>query len=363
LGYPDCGTVFKLTPSPSGGYTESVIWNFQPGQGAAPVSVILDAAGNLYGLTQNTNEVDNTPGGTVFKLTPGPSGYTFTLLHAFTGGSDGAYPASTLGLDKGGDVYGTTELGGSGNCVVFGYPSGCGTAFELKPSGSTYIYQQTHVYQGGTDGAFPNGPVLIQPGGYILTTTAGTFGSTGTETAGTISELFHTSQGFFNITLYAFGSPHRGLGFPYGGVIEDSHLNLFGTAIDGGTGQGGVFKLSLVKGAYRQSVLYAFKANARRGAYPSSGVIEDSAGNLYGTTPIDHNEHFNGGTVFELSPIQGKKYAFTELNVFSNIATGDSPASGVTMGSDGALYGTTFAGGPDNGDSHSGNGVVYKITL
>src|ERR1700722_7193768 len=83
LGYPDCGTVFKLTPSPSGGYTESVIWNFQPGQGAAPVSVILDASGNLYGVTQNTNEVDNTPGGTVFKLTPGPSGYTFTLLHAF----------------------------------------------------------------------------------------------------------------------------------------------------------------------------------------------------------------------------------------------------------------------------------------
>jgi hypothetical protein len=366
-GFPDCGTVFKLAPAPSGGYTESVIWNFQPGQGVAPVSVILDASGNLYGVTQNTNEVDNTPGGTVFKLSPGPSGYTFTLLHAFTGGSDGAYPASTLGLDKGGDIYGTTELGGSGNCVVFGYPSGCGTAFELKPSGSTYIYQQTHAYQGGTDGAFPTGPVLVQPGGIILATTAGTFGSTGSDSGGTISALYHSGQGFFNITLYVFGSQPHGLGMPMGGVIEDSHLNLFGTAIAGGSGPGqhagGVFELSMVHNRYtKQRVLYSFNYNARRGAYPSTGVVADSAGNLYGATPIDHNSHYSGGTVFELSPTTGNKYVFTELNNFSNPLVGDDPVS-VTLGSDGALYGTTFAGGPDNGDSHSGNGVVFKITL
>jgi hypothetical protein len=368
FGYQDCGTVFKLTPSPSGGYTESVIWNFQPGQGVVPVSVILDASGNLYGVTQNTTAADNTPGGTVFKLTPGPSGYTFTLLHAFTGGSDGAWPAGTLGLDKGGDIYGTTELGGTGNCAVFDYPPGCGTAFELKPSGSTYIYQQTHVYQGGTDGAFPTGPVLVQPGGTILATTAGTFGSTPSYTGGTVSELVHTGQGFFNLSLYVFGSQPHGLGMPTGGVIEDSHFNLFGTAIAGGTGPGehagGVFELSMVNNRYtKQRVLYSFKYNARRGAYPGTGVILDGAGNLYGTTPIDHNGHYNGGTVFELSPTQGKKYAFTELNAFSNPVTGDSPAAGVTMGSDGALYGTTFAGGPYFSNSYSGYGVVYKITL
>ena len=70
-----CGTVFKLTPLPSGGYAESVIWNFQPGQGVVPVSVILDASGNLYGVAQFTNSDDYSPaGGTVFKLSPGPSG-------------------------------------------------------------------------------------------------------------------------------------------------------------------------------------------------------------------------------------------------------------------------------------------------
>ena len=68
--------MFEVTLSPSGGYAESVIWNFQPGQGVASVSVVLDASGNLYGVTQNTNAVNNTAGGAVFKLSPGPSGYT-----------------------------------------------------------------------------------------------------------------------------------------------------------------------------------------------------------------------------------------------------------------------------------------------
>jgi len=142
----------------------------------------------------------------------------------------------------------------------------------------------------------------------------------------------------------------------------DSHQNLYGAALLGGSGGGGgVFKLSLVKRAYKQTVLYSFKASARNGAYPY-GVIEDSAGNLYGTTPIDHDgRFFNGGTVFELSPTQGNKYAFTELHDFSSGITGYSPA-GVTMGADGALYGTTYMGGPYFG-SNSGYGVAFKITL
>lgn len=362
-GYPGCGTVFKLSPSPSGGYTESVIWNFQPGQGVQPISVIVDAAGNLYGVTQSTGT--GAPGGTVFKLSPGPSGYSYTQLHAFTGGSDGAFPAGGLGFDKSGDLYGTTEFGGTGNCQIFEYPTGCGTAFELKVSGSTYTYSQIHVYQGGTDGAFPTGPVLVQPGGIILVTTAGVIGGTGTDTAGTISQLVLLNGTFYNLTLYAFGYPHRGVVYPMGGVIEDSHQNLFGTATGGGLGRtpaGGVYKLSLVKGIYTQSVLYSFKVSARNGAYPSAGVIEDAAGNLYGTTPIDHNEYFNGGTVFELSPTQNKKYAFSELNAFTSGATGLDP-QGVMMGHDGALYGTTFMGGPAYSNSYSGYGVVFRVTL
>ena len=194
-----CGTVFKLTPLPSGGYAESVIWNFQPGQGVVPVSVILDASGNLYGVAQFTNSDDYSPaGGTVFKLSPGPSGYTFTLLHAFTGGSDGAWPAGTLGLDKVGNIYGTTEFGGSSSCQNSPHPYGCGTAFELKVSGSTYIYQQIHAYQGGTDGAFPTGPVLVQPDDTVLATTSGSYlDNEGSGSAGTVSELYPSNEGGF----------------------------------------------------------------------------------------------------------------------------------------------------------------------
>jgi hypothetical protein len=367
LGFPSCGTVFKLTPSPSGGYTESVIWSFQPGQGAVPVSVVPDASGSLYGVARNTNADDYTPGGTVFKLTPGPSGYAFTLLHVFTGGFDGAWPAGALGLDKFGNIFGTTAFGGYSSCQNTPYPAGCGTAFELKIAGSTYTYQQIHSYQGGSDGAFPTGPVLVQPGDTILATTAGGYMGSSTEGSGTISRLVPSQGEFFNVTLYAFGSRPHGVLAPMGGVVEDLHGNLFGAGIGGGIGHGrsagAVFELSLVNGRYqRQSVLHTFKFNARNGASPSAGVIVDGSGNIYGTTPIDDDEHFSGGTVFELSPTQGKKYAFTELHVFSNPLTGYSPAA-VTLGPDGALYGTTFLGGPDYSDGHGGNGVVFKITL
>lgn len=288
-------------------------------------------------------------------------------MHAFTGGSDGAWPAGTLGLDKVGNIYGTTAFGGSSSCQNSPHPNGCGTAFELKVSGSTYIYQQIHAYQGGTDGAFPTGPVLVQPDDTVLATTSGSYlDNEGSGSAGTVSELYPSNEGgFFNVTLFTFGDAHNlhlDLSSPLGGVIEDSRHDLFGTAAGGGTGHAGrVFQLSMVNGTYRESVLYSFKVRARYGAYPIAGVIQDAAGNLYGTTPIDHNEYFNGGTVFELSPTQSKKYAFTELNVFSNSTTGYSPA-GVTMGYDGALYGTTLQGGA-YGAHNGGNGVVFKITL
>jgi uncharacterized repeat protein (TIGR03803 family) len=124
------GTVFRMTPS-GGNWTLDTLYSFTgPGNGRFVVgplgSLIMDSAGSLYGTTfaDGANKY-----GAVFKLTPSNGGWTFTSLHDFTGGSDGAYPYSNLVFDASGNIYGTASQGGtSANCV-----GGCGVVFEITP--------------------------------------------------------------------------------------------------------------------------------------------------------------------------------------------------------------------------------------
>jgi uncharacterized repeat protein (TIGR03803 family) len=81
----------------------------------------MDAAGNLYGTTYGDGEYGL---GAVFKLTPSSDGWIYTSLHDFTGGSDGALPASTITFDSSGNLYGTTGIDGSGYC---------GTVWQITP--------------------------------------------------------------------------------------------------------------------------------------------------------------------------------------------------------------------------------------
>jgi len=124
------GTVFELSPSGGG-------WNFQtlfnltgPGSGrTGPFArLLMGVAGNLYGTTY----ADGAYGkGSVFKLTPGNSGWTFTSLYDFTGGSDGANPIDGLVMDVNGNLYGTTWQGGSTASSCYNYQ--CGVVFEITP--------------------------------------------------------------------------------------------------------------------------------------------------------------------------------------------------------------------------------------
>ena len=121
------GTVFELTPSNGmGPWTFTLVYTFSGPDGAAPSnSLVMDAAGNLYGTASNGGAYG---GGSVFKLTPGGSGWTFSSLHDFTGGSDGRYPYSNVIFDAAGNLYGTASSGGSQNCY-----QGCGTVWEITP--------------------------------------------------------------------------------------------------------------------------------------------------------------------------------------------------------------------------------------
>jgi uncharacterized repeat protein (TIGR03803 family) len=119
-GASGAGTVFELTPNPDGSWTETVLYSFKSNNdGSYPhAGVIFDQAGNLYGTTINGGV---TNGGVVFKLTPNPDGsWTETVLYSFsTGGDDGTWPAGNLIFDQAGNLYGTTNYGGSGDGVVF----------------------------------------------------------------------------------------------------------------------------------------------------------------------------------------------------------------------------------------------------
>lgn len=129
-----CGVVFALTPGTKGGWTEKILRSFYREKGSS--GVILDAAGNLYGVTWYGGRYNTSvcsPGcGTAFKLTPGENGiWTPTSLHSFGKGKDGNEPLGTLIFDGSGNLYGVTFEGGknSENCLA----GGCGTVFEITP--------------------------------------------------------------------------------------------------------------------------------------------------------------------------------------------------------------------------------------
>lgn len=147
-GYTDgCGTVFKLSPSEPG-WTEKVLYAFQGGaDGIAPVGgLVMSKSGALLGTTLGGG---SNKRGIVFELTPSGSTYSETVIHTFPQGSDdGIYPTNGLVSDISGNLYGTTSSGG--------LTCGCGTVFKLTPKGSTYSYSVIYRFRGGTDGAQPS---------------------------------------------------------------------------------------------------------------------------------------------------------------------------------------------------------------
>jgi hypothetical protein len=121
-----CGVVFRLTPTSNGGWKETVLHTFTGGRdGAGPVYLTLDAAGNLYGTTRDGGLTNCQYCGVAFELTPTSNGeWKETVLHSFTGGKDGGSPASGLILDGKGNLYGAAYDGGA---------DGWGVVFELTP--------------------------------------------------------------------------------------------------------------------------------------------------------------------------------------------------------------------------------------
>lgn len=131
------------------------------GDGGNPSGLAVDALGNLYGTTLNGGDRHcNTYGcGTVFKLTHSSSGWTRSLLHAFAGGSDGAFTSAGPTLDSRGNIFGATENGGT---------AGTGVLFELSFSGGVWDETILHTFTNGTDGGYPFSGVVLDGSGNIF---------------------------------------------------------------------------------------------------------------------------------------------------------------------------------------------------
>jgi uncharacterized repeat protein (TIGR03803 family) len=320
------GTVYMLSTSGQ----ESVLYSFTGGaDGAVPYAgVIHDAANNLYGTTI----AGGTFGfGTVFELNPATK--RETVLHSFAGGNDGATPLAGLLMDSSGNLYGTTFAGGSSNVgTVYG--------LNIKTGQETILYS----FRGDPDGAEPvYGNLIMDSSGNLYGTTQGG----GSSNKGTVWKL---SANGIETVLHSFSGGADGGGNDVGGADQslamDAFGNLYGTTERGGVGSGVVFRVNVK--TETEIVLYTFKVPSD-GEIPTSGLVRDAKGNLYGTSQVGGDSNSNG-TVFK---VRGKTE--TVLHRF-NGGDGQEPFRSPLLLDGGTLYGVTYLGGS------GANGTVWKLT-
>ncbi len=385
-GTHGAGTVFELEHHSNGTWTQTILYNFtEGGYGPFNAGLILDSKGDLYGAYSGGGAYRC---GFVYKLSRANSGWTFSVLHNFrfdgTTYFDGSYPFGGVIRDRKGNLYGTTQQGGTGPCYdPFARaatapprqipPDGCGTVFELSPSSNGKWREKVlYSFQGEADGGNPYADLTLNASGDLFGTAAGggdlqecttDFGGG----CGVVFELTRVGGGAWTESaLYAFTNGTDGA-YPSAGVIFDKAGNLYGTT-EGFSKGGSVFELSPnSNGTWNETTLASFQ-NVTYGFSPSGSLLLDGAGNLYGTTRSGSGPAANlaslrtalphagwdWGTIFELSPGQGGTWTTDWLYSFTGGADGSEPASALIRGPGGALYGTTIYGG-------TGYGTVFKF--
>lgn len=345
-GAHENGTVFELSPS-GNGWRETVLYSFcaiwpSCTDGAGPASsLVFDSQGNLYGTTPIGGAFGE---GVVFELSPSKGGWTEKVIHNFDdSNSDGSQPYAGVILDRAGNLYGTTLSGGA-------YKDG--TVFRLTYSNDQWAETILHNFCGPTncdEGLGPVAPVVMDPKRRLYGTTSkgGRYFN-----GGTVFQLSKAQTGWTTKPVYSFSCGYDG-GYPAAGVILDQSGNLYGTTFEGGASdRGTVFKV--VPKSRSRETLHNFAGTGLDGELPEAELLFDTNGNLYGTTAWGGEG--NAGTVFELTPTAGGKWKEILLHVFQKFSKQDgmTPTAGLIQDSDGNLYGTTQSGG-------NNNGTVYRI--
>jgi uncharacterized repeat protein (TIGR03803 family) len=222
-----CGTIFDLAPptwAPASfdSWSESVLHTFTGNDdgGPYPSNLIFDSAGNMYGTTTEYLT------GNVFEFTPSDNAWTETVLYSFRGGNDGKYPHGVV-ADRGfNHLYGTTFKGGGIGCGG----SGCGTIFELTRSESGWTETVLHTFTDGSDGAWPTSAPILDAAGNLYGTTPGAMVSPGTVWEMSPSNRGWTFSVLYTFAGRANYGPYGGLamdaaGNLYGTTYADGRYN------------------------------------------------------------------------------------------------------------------------------------------
>jgi uncharacterized repeat protein (TIGR03803 family) len=323
------------------GQTERVLFTFASvNDGARPSGALVsDAAGDLYGSTIS----GGTGGqGVVFKLTRVGGGWVETVLHDFTGGSDGGYPQAPLALDAAGNVYGAANYGGGANL---------GVVFELSPSAGGWTETVLHSFGSGTgDAAAPYSGLVSDIEGNLYGTAPIASGG-----YGAVFELSPVTGGGWNYSIIHTFAGHTSDGaIPYSGLIVDPFGKLYGmTEAGGASGVGTVFAMTPSASGWNESVIYNFKGGSD-GQSPFSNLTLGMPGHLYGMTLLGGTA--GEGTVFELALVGGQ-WQEKVIHSFGSY-TGDAlePVGTLVADSSGKLFGANAFGGAHNA------GAVFELT-
>jgi uncharacterized repeat protein (TIGR03803 family) len=321
-GVYDSGTIFRLAPDG----TETVLHSFDVYlDGTSPSALIQGSDGNFYGTAGRP--LGRTPFGIIFRMTPDG---TFTILHGFTCGADGANPVASLVEADDGRFYGVTTGSASDECVA---PA---TVFRMSVDGTLTTI---HALVSGSDGTAPTAPLIQAQDGNLY----GTAQAGGPFLGGTVFRV--TTDGTLTL-LHAFHYPDDAEGRgPRAALVEGDNGRFYGTTTWGGRcfNCGTVFRLT---DDGTLEVVYAFQQGSDAGTLPYAPLTRRRDGMFYGTTCG------SGGAVFQMTP-DGD---LTVVHAFAANADGGCPQGALLETEDGGFYGTAPFGGS------SGSGTIFRVT-
>lgn len=338
-------------------WTEIVLYRFLGNSdgGAPGAALISDRQGNLYSTSLTGGE--HGQGTVFELVQPSSSGgaWTHRVLYSFAGNpsgigaGDGSLPGGVV-FDAAGNLYGTTDQGGF--CATSDGITNCfGTVFQLAPPsqpGGAWTESVIHLF-GPRNLNNPHGSLILDNHGNLYGTT---YTSGISPYIGGVFKLSRPRRGedkWRETTLFEFDLTDGGA--PNGSLIFDTAGNLYGTTLIGGTsGYGTAFELSPPasgSGMWTETVLHNFLTNGD-GNSPLANLIFDKCGNLFGTDWWGGEfGEYNAGTVFQLAPplSSGGEWTETTLHSFGSGDDGSEPTAGLIFGLDGLLYGTASQGG------------------